>query len=88
MGVLATHERRPLGAETLTDATQRAASPKYIAAKHFFRYIRPGAVRVQAAVSGSDTLLASAYAHVGDKSLTIVLVNPSKAEITATLQLG
>ena len=31
---------------TLTDATQLANDPKYVAAKHFFRFIRPGAQRV------------------------------------------
>ena len=76
------------GVETLTDAKARENSPKYIAAKHFFRFIRPGAVRVQAAVSGSDSLLASAYAHGADKTLSVVLVNASKKAISATLQLG
>jgi O-glycosyl hydrolase len=61
--------------ETLTDSTQRANAPKYVAFKHFARYIRPGAVRVAANVSGANTIQASAYAHSGNKSLTVVLVN-------------
>ncbi len=80
-----------VGNETLTDATALAGSPKFVAARHFFAFIRPGAVRVNAAVSepGNPTapLLASAYVHDGDYSLTFVLVNPSPGPVTATIPL-
>jgi len=77
----------PVSQYTLTDATKLGSSPKYAAAKHFFRYIRPNAVRVTAAVNGSADLNASAYYHAGNQTLTIVLVNSSINPITAVLAL-
>ena len=50
---------------------------KYCAAKHYMKYIRPGAVRV-AATGDSGTFFASAFVHDADKSLTIVLLNTGK----------
>ena len=76
-----------VGTETLTDATALANSPKYVAAKHFFAFVRPGAVRVNAAVSttASAALLASAFVQDADYSLTLVLVNPSPNAVNATV---
>ncbi len=80
-----------VGAGTLTDATALDGSPKFVAARHFFAYIRPGAVRVNATVSEPGNtaapLLASGYVHDGDYSLTLVLVNPSAGSVTATVQV-
>ncbi len=78
-----------VAAQTLTDATLLAGSPKYVAAKHFFYAIRPGAVRVNAEVSGdgASSLLASAYVHDADGTLTVVLVNVGDADATVTLQV-
>ncbi len=78
---------KPVRGETLTDADLRGASPKYVAVKHFFRYIRPGAVRVLARVRGDDALLASAYLHDRDASLTVVLVNTSPRDASVTVVL-
>ncbi|AHM62677.1 fibronectin type III [Flammeovirgaceae bacterium 311] len=47
--------------------------PKYHTSKHFYRYIRPGARRVQASTSGQ--VLASAFVHPVSGQLTVVLVN-------------
>ena len=76
-----------VGTQTLTDATALATSPKYVAAKHFFACVRPGAVRVNAAVSttASTALLASAYVQDTDYALTVVLVNPAANAVNATL---
>ncbi|HEX7666430.1 MAG TPA: glycoside hydrolase family 30 beta sandwich domain-containing protein [Polyangiaceae bacterium] len=74
--------------ETLTDATQLANAPKLVAAKHFFKYVRPGAVRVQADVTGSTSVLASAFAKDADASLTVVLVNEGTADATVSLALA
>ncbi|MDX2286260.1 MAG: glycoside hydrolase family 30 beta sandwich domain-containing protein [Bacteroidia bacterium] len=60
--------------QALTSQSAGALSPKYVAAKHFFKYIRPDAVRV-GAESGSSSLLASAYVHDADGTLTLVLIN-------------
>ncbi len=80
-----------VGNETLTDATALAGSPKFVAARHFFACVRPGAVRVNTTVSEPGNtaapLLASAYVHDGDYSLTLVLVNPSSGPVTATIPL-
>ncbi len=78
-----------VGRETLTDATMKEGSPKYIAVKHFFSAIRPGAVRVTADVSGTgaSTLLASAYVHDADGTLTIVLVNTSASTVSPTIDV-
>lgn len=73
--------------ETLTDNTLRENSPKYVAFKHFARFIRPNAVRVAANVSGSDALKASAYVHSVDKTLTMVLVNSSSETQTVNIEL-
>lgn len=73
--------------QTLTDSTLRANSPKYVALKHFARYIRPNSLRVAADVSGSTLLNASAYIHRVNKTLTAVLVNSSPTNQTVTVQL-
>jgi O-glycosyl hydrolase len=75
-----------VSAQTLTDAAMRAQSPKYVAAKHFFKLIRPGAVRLQTAVAGATDLAASAYLDErGGPTLTVVLVSQSAAARTVSL---
>lgn len=71
---------------TLTDATSRAAGPKLVAARHFFRTIRPGAVRLEAGVPGTAALRASAYLHEADRTLTVVLVNTAAEAVRARLE--
>ncbi len=75
-----------VGAQTLTDATLRAESPKYVAFKHFARFIRPNAQRVAATVAGSATLNTSAYLNANG-ALVVVLVNSADAAEAVTLQL-
>ena len=69
----------------LTNQAAGTTSPKYVAAKHFFKYIRPGAYRVGATTTGASPLLASAYLHEEAGTLTAVLVNPSATVQTAML---
>jgi glucuronoarabinoxylan endo-1,4-beta-xylanase len=57
------------------------------AAQHYFKFIRPGAVRVDA-TPGDGPVPASAYVHEGDKTLTIVLTNPTKGEQAVTIELS
>ncbi len=76
---------KPVGAQTLTDEATGAGAPKYVAVKHFFRDIRPGAVRVNAVVSGAANLLASAYLHEAAGSLTVVLVNTDTGPVTVAV---
>jgi O-glycosyl hydrolase len=77
----------PVGTETLTDVDAGAGSPKYVAVKHFFHDIRPGAVRVDANVTGDANLLASAYVHDANGTLTVVLVNSDATATTASIAL-
>ena len=51
-------------------------TPKYYAAKHFYRNIRPGAIRVEATCE-SDSVLISAYKHPATGDLSLVFINPS-----------
>jgi len=62
-------------------------SPKYCAAKHFFRYIRPGAVRVDIGPNEPDGLRASAFLQSKTHNLTIVLINPSNKELPLSINL-
>lgn len=61
-------------------------SRKYCVAKHFFRYIRPGAVRVEATPDTPD-LNVCAFVHDAQKTITVVLVNMTTAEQAVTLTL-
>jgi O-glycosyl hydrolase len=69
---------------TLTQGTD-TSSQKYVVAKHFFRYIRPGAVRVAATPSDPNGVYVSAFVHNQQQTLTTVLVNVSSDEQTVNL---
>ncbi len=69
----------PHSVYALMDSTR--TSPKYFAAKHFYRYVRPGAVRVESRSSNPD-VLASAFRHDADGTLTTVLINRSDSAQT------
>ena len=49
--------------------------PKFAAARHFFRTIRPGAVRVGASPTDAAGVYASAFVHDQNKTLTSVVMN-------------
>lgn len=68
---------KPVSTMTLTDASLRAESAKYVAAKHFFAPIRPGSRRIETQVSNATDLLASAYLSESDASLVFVIINLS-----------
>ena len=57
---------------------------KYYVSKHFYRYIRPGAVRVTA-TSGNSNVFVSAYQHPVQGTHTIVLANTSNTAQNITL---
>ena len=77
---------KPVSKETLTDATLRERSPKYVAYKHFARFIRPDACVVTTITQSADKRKAeadyarevyvSAYRQPTHET-TIVLVNTS-----------
>ncbi len=61
-------------------------TPKFYAAKQFFKFIRPGAYRVDA--SPTDRQLAvSAYLHPEDGTLTVVLINLTKGPTPVSLSV-
>ncbi|MCB9354952.1 MAG: hypothetical protein H6575_10345 [Lewinellaceae bacterium] len=76
-----------VGEFALTSQTAGNTSPKYVGAKHFFKYIRPGAWRVGASVAGNGDLLAGAYLHEDNKTLTAVLINAGTMALTVTVNL-
>jgi len=75
-----------VGGQTLTDSTLLQNSPKYVAAKHFFRFVRPNARRVDAAVSAAPALSASAFWHQTNGTMTVVLINATNTPISAAVQ--
>ena len=55
-------------------------SKKYFISKQYYKFIRPGALRVDAGPDGEASLQISSYLHEQNKSLTIVLINSGTAE--------
>jgi O-glycosyl hydrolase len=57
------------------DADEYSRAPRdiYFGCKHFYRFIRPGAVRV--GVSGQGSLKVTAFKHNTDNTTTVVIVN-------------
>jgi hypothetical protein len=76
-----------VGAQTLTDSGRLTNSAKYVAVKHFFRYIRPNSVRVDANVAGSTNLVASAFLNETNRSLTAILINSTSNALPAAITL-
>jgi len=69
---------------SLTDRAQGASAPKYVAAKHFFRPIRPDSKRIEA-TSSAASLLVSAYYHEREGNLVVVLINTAQTDQLAPL---
>ena len=61
--------------ECLTKQQDAAQEPKYVAFKHFAKYIRPGSVAVSTIVTDAHGITASAYLNEAGRSITIELVN-------------
>jgi hypothetical protein len=47
--------------------------------KHYYRYLRPGAVRIGATYTADEYLLVNAFVHGGNDKMTIVAVNNATA---------
>ncbi|MDB4976892.1 MAG: hypothetical protein JWN48_5233 [Myxococcaceae bacterium] len=69
---------KPVGGETLTDASLRERAPKYVAYKHFARFVRPGSCLLESSIEARldklGDLHVSAYRHARHGS-TMVLIN-------------
>lgn len=72
---------------SLTSQSTGATSPKYVGAKHFFRYIRPGSYRVITSAETEEEVLSSAYVHEENGTLTVVLINTSSSSRSRTLDI-
>jgi O-glycosyl hydrolase len=68
-----------------TDATLRDNSPKYVALKHYFKYIRPGYIRIDAPATGDPDLLASAYMDPTQRTFVLVLLNQGSDPFTTQI---
>lgn len=72
---------------TLTNGTS-TNTEKYVVAKHFFRYIRPGSQRVEMTGIDPYDVLGAAFVHPDNNTLTVVVINPSTAQDTVDIDLG
>jgi hypothetical protein len=75
------------GTDTLTNDMNKSAL-KYNAAKAFFRYIRPGAVRILATPTDPNGVYVGAFIHDVDKTLTTVLINDASRTQTVHLSVN
>ncbi|MFH0759210.1 MAG: T9SS type A sorting domain-containing protein [Bacteroidota bacterium] len=64
--------------------TRNVPNSTFYASKNYFRYIRPGAVRVGTQSSHAD-VLATAFEHSGDGTFTVVLVNKGNNPVSVDL---
>lgn len=71
---------------TLTSGTSEATA-KFAAAQQFFRYIRPGSVRIAATPSNPNGVYVSAFAQSAQHTLTSVLINTSATNQTVVISL-
>lgn len=53
----------------------RQHTKRSAACKHYYRYLRPGAVRIDANYTDDAEVLANAFVHTENQTLTVVLVN-------------
>ncbi len=60
---------------------------RYYASKHYYRYIRPGAVRIES--TANDTMvLVTAFHHQQDRTLSLVIINSASSSKTVSLAGG
>jgi glucuronoarabinoxylan endo-1,4-beta-xylanase len=59
---------------------------KYSVSKNFYRFIRPGAVRI-GATDNSDSLSVTAFRHSSKNTLTLVIINESHQQTPLTLNM-
>lgn len=56
----------------------------YYSSKQYYRYVRPGAVRIEAR-SDDSAVLAQVFVHPADSTATVVLFNQSQSAVSVTL---
>jgi glucuronoarabinoxylan endo-1,4-beta-xylanase len=60
-----------------TDNASRVPHAIYFGAKHYFRFVRPGAQRISA--TGGGSLQVSAFKHTANSTVTVVIINTGGA---------
>ena len=58
---------------------------KYYVSKHFYRYIRPGAVRFKVESSDNENVFVTAYRHDANDTHTLVIINSGKSDKAISL---
>lgn len=56
------------------------AGKKYYVSKHYYRYIRPGAVRISATSGEPNNIFVTAWQHTGKATMTLVVINSGTAD--------
>jgi glucuronoarabinoxylan endo-1,4-beta-xylanase len=74
------------GASAAALITEDGPTPKFYAMKQYFRYVRPGAVRVGAACDDAD-LLVTAFVHEAQSTVAVVMINRDTAAKTVNCSL-
>jgi glucuronoarabinoxylan endo-1,4-beta-xylanase len=67
-------------------ASTYTVTPKFYAVKQYFKFIRPGSKRIEAA-SNNTNVLVSAYVNEANGNVTIVAINSGSSSITTTFNL-
>jgi O-glycosyl hydrolase len=72
---------KPVDTFALTDEKAGKNAPKFVATKHYFHFIRPGARRVATELKGGTRgMYASAFLHEDKRQLIVVLINSGASE--------
>ena len=58
---------------------------KYYVSKHYFRYIRPGAIRVKS-ISDDPDIFVTAFEHSGNGTNTVVIINNGSESKSLSVQ--
>lgn len=62
-------------------------TPKYYTSKQYYKFVRPGAIRIEATSDNPD-LLISSFKHNYDGTLTTILINKSTEEFEVAISFG
>jgi glucuronoarabinoxylan endo-1,4-beta-xylanase len=68
------------------DGGSYTITPKFYAAKQYFKFISPGSKRIEVAVNNANVLV-SAYVNGANDSVTIVAINKGNNPVTTTFNL-
>ncbi|TAG99549.1 MAG: hypothetical protein EAZ16_14975, partial [Sphingobacteriales bacterium] len=72
---------------SLTGNAERTNAPKYNAFKHYSKFIRPNAIRLNTSLTGSGNIQSTAFIHDENKTLTYVLINSENATRNVTVNI-